>query len=494
MKLRILERMSKTMNSNQNKVMSGLFWSFAERISAQLVSTLVTIILARILEPSHYGVISIVTVFITFCNVFVSSGMGSAIVQKKEISEQDYNTAFFISIVISVVLYTVLFICSPYIASFYKMPELKSIIRVMSLRLPIAAINSIQQARIRREMMFKKFFIATSLGTVISGVVGIILAYNGFGAWALVAQYLTNAIVDTGVLSIVQKWFPKLRFSIANARVIFSFGWKVLVTELVYTLQGDIRSLIIGKVFGASDLAFYDQGQKYPALFVNNINAALNKVMLPTYSKNQDNIPKLKEMLRKTISAGIFVLAPIMLGFAAIADTFISVVLTDKWILCKPYIQIFCLYFLTRPLETGCHQAILAIGRSDIALRIIIVINAYLLIVTLVSSFVFKSILMTAVGSLLSSLISLLCFMYYSRKLLDYRIKEQLEDILPPVVCGVIMAIFVSRIGLSNTNEVLLLLIQVTAGFFLYLIFALLMKINSLTYIFGLIKNITDKH
>lgn len=477
------------MNIGKNTVMNGLFWSFAERITAQLVSTIVTIILARILDPSHYGVISIVTVFITFCNVFVTSGMGSAIVQKRTINEQDYNTGFFISIILSVVLYCILFACSPYIASFYAMPELKSIIRVMGLSLPLAAINSVQQARVRREMIFKSFFVATSLGTVISGIVGILLAINGFGVWALVAQFVTNKTVDTVVLSIVQKWFPKFRFSIQNAREIFSFGWKVLATELVYTLQGDIRSLIIGKVFGASDLAFYDQGQKFPALFVNNLNAALNKVMLPTYSRSQDNISRLKEMLRKTISVGIFVLAPILLGFAAIAGTFISVVLTDKWILCKPYIQIFCLYFLTRPLETGCHQAILAIGRSDIVLRIIIIINIFLLIVVCVSSFVFKSVLMIAVGSLFSTLISLFCFMYVSNKLLDYRIEEQLKDILPSIICGVIMAIVVSGVGLIGIDKTMLLFVQILIGCISYYTFAKLMSIDALSYLRGLIKS-----
>ena len=481
------------MPSKKSGIKGGLFWSFGERITAQLVSTIVTIVLARLLDPTHYGIISIVTVFITFCNVFVTSGMGSAIVQKKEVDDEDYNTAFFISLSIALVLYIILFFAAPFISAFYEMDELKWVLRVMALRLPLASVNTIQQAHVQREMRFKRFFVATLFGTVLSGFVGIGCAINGLGVWSLVAQYLTNTTVDTIVLFFVEKWIPKFQFSAKKAKSIFSFGWKVLATDLVYTVEEDIRSLIVGKVFGAADLAYYDQGKKYPSILVNNLNSAINKVMLPAYSRSQDDLDNLKEMLRKSIAVGIFVLAPILIGFAAVSDSFISVILTDKWMFCSPYIKIFCFIYLTRPLETACHQALLAIGRSDIVLRIMIAINIVALATVFIAVFGFKSVFLIAVGSLLSSLVSLACFMGYSNKLLAYRLKEQLEDIVPALFCSVVMGAIVYAIGLADINKICLLFLQVVVGGIVYVILAKLLKIQAFQYLLGVVRNMVKK-
>lgn len=481
------------MANKKNGIKGGLIWSFGERITAQLVSTLVTIVLARLLDPTHYGIISIVTVFISFCNVFVTSGMGSAIVQKKEVDERDYNTAFLISLTIAIVLYIALFLLAPYIAQFYGMKELKWVLRVMALRLPLASVNSIQQAHVQRAMQFKRFFIATLFGTVLSGFVGIALALKGFGVWALVAQYLTNTTVDTIVLIFVEKWIPKFQFSVEKAKSIYSFGWKVLATDLVYTAEEDIRSLIVGKVFGSADLAYYDQGKKYPSILVNNLNSAINKVMLPAYSRSQDNLENLKKMLRKSIAVGIFILAPVLIGFAAVSDSFISVILTDKWMFCSPYIKIFCIIYLTRPLETACHQALLAIGRSDIVLRIMIAINVVALAAVFIAVFGFNSVFLIAVGSLISSFVSLACFMGYSNKLISYHFGEQIEDIAPALFSSVVMGGIVYLIGLVNIDKVPLLFLQVVVGGIVYMLLAKLLKIQAFQYLLGSVKKMSKR-
>ena len=481
------------MSNKKNGIKGGLIWSFGERITAQLVSTVVTIVLARLLDPTHYGIISIVTVFISFCNVFVTSGMGSAIVQKKEVDERDYNTAFLISLTIAIVLYIALFLSAPYIAQFYGMKELKWVLRVMALRLPLASVNSIQQAHVQRAMQFKRFFIATLFGTVLSGFVGIALALKGFGVWALVAQYLTNTTVDTIVLIFVEKWIPKFQFSVEKAKSIYSFGWKVLATDLVYTAEEDIRSLIVGKVFGSADLAYYDQGKKYPSILVNNLNSAINKVMLPAYSRSQDNLENLKKMLRKSIAVGVFILAPVLIGFAAVSDSFISVILTDKWMFCSPYIKIFCIIYLTRPLETACHQALLAIGRSDIVLRIMIAINVVALAAVFIAVFGFNSVFLIAVGSLISSFVSLACFMGYSNKLISYHFGEQIEDIAPALFSSVVMGGIVYLIGLVNIDKVPLLFLQVVVGGIVYVLLAKLLKIQAFQYLLGSVKKMSKR-
>ena len=468
--------------STRKKITNGLIWTFGERITAQLVSTLVTIVLARLLDPLHYGVISIVTVFISFCNVFVVSGFSSAIVQKKEVDNYDYNTAFIISFFIAMITYSVLFLIAPFIGKFYNMPQLVKVIRVMALRLPLASLNSIQQAHVQREMEFKRFFIATLFGTVLSGVVGIALAINGAGVWALVAQYLTNTTVDSIVLLFVDGWKPRIQFSMTKAKEIFSFGWKVFASTLVFTLEEDIKSLIVAKLFGPTDLAYYDQGKKYPALLVNNINTAINKVMLPAYSRSQDNLPQLKVMLRKSIQIGVFLLAPVMIGFAGMASTFVEFILTEKWLFCVPFIQIFCVSYLTRPLETACQQAILAIGRSDITLKIMIFVNITDLAFLLVATLFVRSIILIAIGSLVATVVSLICFMFYSNRLIGYQIQEQIQDITPSLVCAFIMAIVVEIIGKISISSFILMIGQIFCGACVYFALAKFFKINAFCY------------
>ncbi len=471
------------MGKKKNKIFLGLFWSFGERITAQLVTTIVTIILARLLTPNDYGIISIVTVLINLLNIFVTTGFVSALVQKKNATEEDYNTAFLLSLAIAIVLYLLLFMFSPLIASFYGKPVLTCVFRVMGLRLVLASINSIQQAYIRREMKFKRFFIATLLGTAISGVVGVGLAYAGFGVWALVAQYLTNTTIDTIVLFCIGGWKPKLQFSSEKATAIWSFGWKVLLTQLICGIEDNVRSLIVGKVFGTSDLAFYDQGNKYPNILVSNINSAVEKVMLPAYSKQQDNIDALRGMLRRTINVGIFILAPILIGFGVVAEQFVTIVLTDKWLPAVPFIQIFCLSYLTRPLEVACRQALLAIGKSKEVLICIISIDGTGLIFVFFSVFVLKSVIAIAMFSLITTLISIMVFLRFTNRLLNYQVKDQLQDFIPSLILAFCMGISVYIVGLIKINSILQLLLQIFLGVFMYLLGAEIFKIEPFLYL-----------
>lgn len=465
------------------KITSGLIWTFGERITAQLVSTLVTILLARILDPDHYGIISIVTIFISFCNIFVASGFCSAIVRKPSVSEVDYNTAFFVSLLTAIILYIILFFLSPAISQFYNMPELIAVTRVMALRLPMAALNSIQQAHIQREMAFKRFFVATLFGTVISGVVGIAMARSGYGVWALVAQYLTNTTVDSIVLWFVGGWTPRWQFSSESVKEIFSFGWKVLASEVVATSQNDIRGLVIGKCFGATDLAFFDQGKKYPSILVTNVNTAINKVMLPAYARIQDDSEQLKSLLRRSIQIGLFIIMPIMIGFMAVSDTFVSVVLTDKWLKCVPFLQVFCLCYLTRPLEASCQQAILAIGRSDIILKVMLMINIPSIIFLIITAIILNDLQILAYSLIISMMISFGCYMFYSNKLIGYSFKEQFHDLLSPTIASFLMWITVFFIGKLSLSKPTLLIIQVISGVLVYLCMAKVLKIPAMNIV-----------
>ena len=477
-----------TKKSSSNGIVGGLAWSFAERMTAQLVSTIVGIVLARILSPEHYGIIAIVMVFITICNVFVTSGFGTAIVQKKYVDESDYNTAFIMSLAISVAMYVALFLSAPLIADFYQMDELCLVIRILGIILIITSVNTIQQAHIQRAMQFKKFFIATSFGTIISGIVGVTCALKGFGVWALVAQYLTNTTVDTIVLLVVDKWKPKFNFSVTKAKEIYSFGWKVLCTELVFTLENDIRSLLVGKVFGPADLAFYDQGKKYPSLLVNNVNSSIQKVLLPVLSRKQDDLIELKNTLRKCVKVGMYILCPILIGFASVSKVFVIAVLTEKWLFAVPYMIIFSISYLTRPIESACHQAILAIGKSGLVFWIMVAINATSLAGVIFSTFVLRSVLWIAIFSLITTLISLCCFFIATNVYINYTFHEQLLDTFPVILMSSVMGGVVYFIGTISINVWILLMLQIISGAAIYLGLSMITNNEAYSYVRNMIR------
>ena len=345
-----------------------MIWKFAERIGSQLVQTVVSIILARILMPEDYGIISLVTIFITICNVFISSGFGNALIQKKDADEVDFSSVFYASLAISVVLYIILFFGSPLIASFYENEQITLILRVMGLRLPIAAVYSVQQAYTSRKMQYRKFFIATLIGTIVSGAVGICMAYGGMGVWALVAQNMVNVGVNMIVLFFVVEWKPKLLFSFQKLKGLLSYGWKLLVSGLLETGYNELRSLIIGKKYSTTDLAFYDQGKKYPSLIADNINSSMNSVLLSAMSKRQDDREKVKSATRRSIRLSAYLLMPCMIGLACVAEQFVRVLLTDKWLPAVPFIQIMCIVYMFYPIHTANLTAIQAVGRSDLFL------------------------------------------------------------------------------------------------------------------------------
>lgn len=476
------------MDSSKQKVAGGLFWSYGERIMAQLVSLIVSIVLARLLDPENYGVISIVMIFITLCDAIVTGGFGNAIVQKKDADELDVNTMLICSMVTSAILYVVLFFSAPFIARFYQMDIIRPILRVLGLRLLISGVNSIQRAWIQKRMLFKRFFISTSFGTVISAVVGISMAYMGAGAWALVGQYLTNSFIDTVVLFVTNDWRPKLQFSFERAKQMLSYGWKVLLTTVVYTIEGDLRSLIVGKQFGSADLAYYDQGKKFPNLLVSNINTSISNVMFPVLSKNQDNIERMKAICRRSIKTSTYLLAPLLLGLIAVSNEFVRVILSEKWIPCVPFLQILTLVYLVRPLTTTDQQAIMSMGRSDLTLRIMIIVNITDVVLLLIAVFAMKSVIMIAVGALLTEVVSMSLFMKYVKKCIGYTYLEQLLDITPSLLLAISMGVLVYFVGKININVVVVLILQIVTGAGYYLVMSCVLHFEPFLYLIRMLK------
>lgn len=474
-------------NSLTQQTISGLIWKFAERIGAQLVSTLVSIILARLLMPEDYGLIAIITIFISLCDVFISNGFGNALIQKKDADEVDFSSVFYASVTLSLILYIVLFFCAPYVAQFYENNLITTILRVMGLRLPVAAVYSVQQAYVSRKMQFRRFFIATLIGTVASGVVGISMAYTGFGVWALVGQNMTNVLINMIVLVIVVRWMPKLIFSWSRLKELFSYGWKLLLAGLIDTGYNQARSFIIGKLYSSEDLAYYDQGNRFPALIAVNINSSMSSVLLSAMSKRKEDREKIKQATRKSIRISAYLLMPLMVGLACIAEQFVHVILTDKWLPSISYIQLMCVVYAFYPIHTANLTAIQALGRSDLFLILEIIKKVVGIASILIS--MWYGVFWIAFSAVIVTIISSFINAFPNKKLLGYSYFEQIKDLLPAIGLSAAMGTSVFVMNYLPINSVLILCLQIIVGAMIYIVFSRIFKVESFMLLWGMIKN-----
>ena len=357
------------MDIDKNTTVKNFIWRFAERCGAQLVTFVVSIVLARILSPDDYGTVALVTVFTTILQVFVDSGLGVALIQKKNADDLDFSSVFYFNFVVCIVLYAGMFFAAPIIASFYNDLTLIPIIRVISLTIVISGIKGIQQSFVSRNMLFKRFFFSTLGGTIFSAILGVAMAYAGCGVWAIVAQQLSNTAIDTLILWLTVKWRPKKMFSWERLKTLFSFGWKLLISSLLDTGYSNLRSLVIGKIYSPSDLAYYNQGDKLPSTVITNINTSIASVLLPTLASKQDDRKQLKNMTRRAIKTSTYIIAPLMMGLAFCAPPIVRLILTEKWVPCVPYLRIFCITYMFYPIHTANLNAINAMGLSDNKIR-----------------------------------------------------------------------------------------------------------------------------
>lgn len=479
------------MTGNKNITIKNFIWRFAERCGAQLVTFIVSIVLARILAPEDYGQIALITVFTTIMQVFVDSGLGTALIQKKDADDLDFSSVFYFNFVICLILYVVMFVTAPFIAGFYGNSSLTSIIRVISLTIVISGVKGIQQSYVSRNMMFKRFFYSTLGGTVFSAFFGIALAYAGFGVWAIVAQQLSNTAIDTLILWLTVKWRPKRTFSWVRLKGLLSFGWKMLASSLLDTVYNNIRSLIIGKMYSSSDLAYYDQGKKFPNVIVTNINTSIDSVLLPTMASAQDDAGRVKSMTRRAIKTSTYIMAPLMMGLAFCAEPIVGLVLTDKWLPCVPFLRIFCVTYMFYPIHTANLNAIKAMGRSDLFLKLEIVKKV--VGIALLLSTMWFGVMAMAYSLLISSILSQIINSWPNRKLLRYGYLEQLKDILPGIALAVLMGGCVNLVELFHLTNIVTLLIQIPLGALIYIIASALLHLESFEYLMDMIRPMVRK-
>lgn len=475
----------------EKKILTNFIWRFAERCGSQIVTFVVSVVLARILAPSDYGTITLVTVFTTILQVFVDSGLGTALVQKKDADDLDFSSVFYFNCALCLVLYLGMFAAAPLIAKFYENTELVPIIRVISLTVVVSGLKNVQQAYVSRNMLFKRFFYSSIGGVVFSAVLGIALAKAGCGVWALVAQQLSNVAINTAILWITVKWRPKKMFSRERLKGLLSFGWKLLVSALLDTGYSTLRNLIIGKVYSTADLAYYDQGDKFPKVIVTNINTSIDSVLLPSMSSEQDDRERVKNMTRRAIKTSTYIMAPLMMGLAFCAEPVVTLVLTEKWLPCVPFLRIFCITYMFWPVHTANLNAIKAMGHSDWFLKLEI-IKAVFCLAALLATVNF-GVTAIAYSALFTSAASQIINAWPNKKLLGYGYLEQVRDFAPGILLAVAMGVCVYFIGCIPLPTAVTLVIQVVSGAVIYFGASYVLKLEEFKYLLGMVKSFRKK-
>lgn len=474
----------------KQKTLLGAIWKFGERILAEVMHFVISIILARILMPDDYGLIALVMVFIVLCDKLVVCGFATSLIQKKDADNVDFSSVLYFSLFVAVILYCGLFLSAPYIADFYDKFErvlLISVIRVAGLSLFLVAFNSVQQAYISKNMLFKRNFWSTLGAVAVSGAIGIVMAYRGLGVWALVVQNMIRTIIGMLILFYTVRWRPQLVFSLARLKDLFAYGWKIFMSSVIKVVYNDLRSLVIGKFFTPADLAFYNRGQTLPQLVDSNITGTIDAVLFPAYAKLQDNKSALVNAVRRAVKTSCYILMPMLALMAAVASPLVSVLLTDKWLPCVPFMQILCLSFMFSPIETENLQSIKAIGRSDIVLKLEIAKRTIgvVLLVCAVPLGLYAIVWSMLIGNIIAAIFNV----FPVKKLIGYHMIKQFLDVLPSLLMSILVfAVSNAFVYINSELSVWWQLIGgVSLGVFVYFLCSWIFKVEAFTYIQSLV-------
>ena len=471
--------------------MSGFIWRLFERVGAKGVELIVSLVLAKMLDTELFGSIVLVLVVINIMQVFVDSGLGNALIQKKDSDNKDFSTVFFFNIVFCAVLYTILYFTAPYFAAFYDDLSLTPVIRVLGLTVVISGVKNVQIAYVSKTMQFKRFFFSTLGGTIFAAIAGLVLAYNGYGIWAIVVQSVSNTAIDTVILWITVKWKPEFYFSFKRLKILFAYGWKLLVSQLLDTGYTQLRSLIIGKKYTKDDLAYYDRANQFPGFITANINTSIDSVLFPAMSDVQDDKERVKSMTKRAMKTSIFLMAPMMAGLSCCARPIVKLLLNETWLPLIPYMIVLCISYTFYPLHTANLNAIKALGRSDKFLILEIIKKAVGMVLLLVS--MWYGVMAIAISLLVSDIICQIINSWPNKKLINYGYFEQLKDITPSIILAWVMGGIVYCVSFLGLNDILTLVIQIPLGVAIYTLGAKLFKMESFDYLLAVIKSIIGK-
>lgn len=469
----------------KNKAINGVFWKFSEKICMQGASLVIQIVLARILLPSDYGIIGYLNLFILLSDVFIQQGFTTALIQKKNADDIDCSSVFFANIIMSIIIYFVLYISAPLISLFYHETYLIPTMRILSLNVIIGAFSSVHNALLAKNLEFKKSFMRSLAYIFFYGASGIILAKLGYGVWALIFARLIGLAVGAIVLWISVKWRPSFKISFSRLKVLFGYSSKVLLTNLLNTLFNNVNSLIIGRFYQKEDLGFFQRGQSIPQAIMSAVDGSLNEVMYPTFSKLQDDLIRLKNAVRRSMRLSMFVIFPILTGLLVISEPLTIVLLTDKWLPSVPYMQLTCIICMFWPLSGRIH-ALNAIGKSGVTLQLSIISKCISLIFILIM--VRFGVLMIMIGTIIASFINFFVTSFQISKYINYSFKELIIDIMPILVLSIIMGLITYSLTFLKLDSLLTLIIQILIGGMTYLFGARIIKLDSYEYLCSVLK------
>lgn len=473
-------------------IKKGLFWKLLERGFTQGMLLLLTIILARLMDPKDFGTLALLMAFINLLQVFLDSGIGSALIQKKEVTDLEYSTVFYFNIAICIVLYILIFLMAPIVANIYNEKSYTNYIRVISIIILISGFRNIQNTKAAIDMDFRRLFFSTLWGVVISGIIGIIMAYRGYGIWALIAQNVINVMVATIILWRIDRWIPSRQFSFSSLKRLWGYGWKIFIANLIMTVYDNISVLLIGKKYVREELAFYDQGRKYPQVIISNINASVDSVIFPAMSHKQDDIDGLAELAKKIIGITEYILLPIMIGLSVCSSRIVKIILTEKWLSCVPYICIFCLYYLLYPFNTANINVLKAVGKSDAVLKLEF-IKRSVGIVVLIMTLPF-GVYIISIGLLICGIFDWCLNAIAVRKILKFGLMEEIRVIVPSIIMSSLMGVCVWFCGMVPiSNESVILVLQLFTGGTIYLIMSAISDNKNFHILIQAIKGIFNK-
>lgn len=472
----------------KNKVVKGLFWKLMENGGSQGVQFVIAILLARLLTPAEYGIVSIIMIFIVIANVVVQNGFSTALVQKRQADRVDFSSVCYFDLAVALVMYGLLYLAAPSIAGFYRIEELTAIVRVLSIVLFPGAVISVQTAYVSRNLEFKGLFLSTLAASLISGVISITMAYRGWGVWAMVGQQIAYYVSLMTVLFFTVTWKPELCFALDRIRGMFAFGWKLLCASLLDTVFNNLYGLLIGKIYNEELLGSYNRGEQFPKLIATNLGAAIQAVLLPAFSANQDDVGLVRQMMRRAIQLSSFAVLPMLLGLFAVADTLVLALLGERWLVCVPFLRIMCISYCFWPIHITNLQAINAVGRSDVFLKLEIVKKA-LSLLALVVGMQFSVTVMVG----LKAFQDFLCTFINAapnKKLLGYSILHQWMDVMPSALLSAVMCAVVWYVGvlLPGMNPWVKLLVQIVSGVGTYGLLAWGFRMESFHYLLDMIK------
>ncbi len=469
------------MKDVKGKAKSGFIYKFAEKAGAQGTSFVISMVLARLLLPREYGIVAIVLVFISICDVFVASGFGKSLIANKDSDNVDFSTCLWFSLGISAAVYALVYFGAPFIASFYKEPLLTDVVRVMGLKLPVTSLACVQESYTAKNMQFKKFFYSTLSGTVTSGIISIAMAYMGFGIWALVFQTISREVVNAVVLWFLAGWRPQAVFSFQRLGKIYDYGWKILAIGLVDTIHSQLRNLIIGVRYTPQDLAFYSKGHQFPHSGMSFIEPTISGVLFPALSQVQDDRDQMRQITRRVIRVSSYVAFPIMIGMGVMAKPLVLAILTAKWLDCVIYFQICCLALLFRPLQFINNCVIMASGNSGLLLKLDILKKA--VSIALLAASMFFGVVWVAWSLVGANFFSTIINISPNRRILSYGYTDQLKDVCVSLLMAVIMGACMYVPLLLDIPNSLVIALQAVIGVGVYFLLTRLFGEDSLQYI-----------